>query len=134
MPTPKLLIVDVNLAKRLCTELGYRGRPARWAGSIVDRNLLDPEMLASLAAALDQPWALITYDDAMPNEHGDVISRLAVTVATIRPWNDVDTGLEQEEYKREVVHRWAHSMAEQAEGTVRRYGLTAHRPWTPRRR
>lgn len=135
MPPSKLLIIDVNLAKRLRTELMYRGRLAHWAGELVDKHLLDPELLPALADALTDgpPWVLVTGDDAMPEEHPDVIAEYRVTVATIRPWDDVETELDQEQYKREVVHRWAHSMAVQPDATVRRYSLATHRAWTSRR-
>ncbi|CAN5500759.1 hypothetical protein BH23ACT9_BH23ACT9_32660 [soil metagenome] len=73
----------------------------------------------------------MTGDDAMPDEHEDVIERLGVTVATVDGrWEH--HGMEQEAYKREVVHRWAHRMAEQQDGEVRRYSPSSNRTWTRR--
>ncbi len=69
----------------------------------------------------------------MPDEHGELVAELGPTVATLEPWDRVDTTLKQEDYKHEVVHRWAHVMADQDSGSVRRYFLTTNREWIPRR-
>lgn len=131
---PLELIIDASLTTRLAAELRNRGRPSRSVAELGGKSLLDPDLLPFLADVIDgDDWLLVTADDAMPSEHGEVILRLTVTIATLHPaWQD--TGLEQEDYKREVVHRWAHRMVEQDRGEIRRYSPAAHRPWSPRRR
>lgn len=78
-------------------------------------------------------WVLVTGDDSMPAVHADVINEVHATLATIdrrRP-----PGYEDDDaWGREVTHRWAHLMARQTPGTVRRYGATGSRLWVPRRR
>lgn len=129
----RLLVIDASLAKRLSTELKKRGRPATTVAEAAQQGLDDPALLPALHERLNVEWTLVTGDDAMPREHGEMLASLRITVATIDPrWEY--SGLEQEQYKREVVHRWAHRMAEQASSEIRRYSLLTHRVWTPLRR
>lgn len=130
----RLLVVDASLAKRLATELRARGRASRTVAQIADVSLEDHLLLPLLAAELAEvAWILITGDDAMPAEHGTIIEEHHITVATVHPrWER--SGLEQEAFKREVVHRWAHAMAAQANETCRRYSLSNNLPWRALRR
>ena len=93
----------------------------------------DPQLLPKVAQLFGpEECTLVTSDDNMPNEHGALIARLGLTIATLDGrWQRF--GDDQEQYKREVVHRWAHVMAEQELGSIRRYSTVAHRVWTPRR-
>jgi hypothetical protein len=128
-----LLVIDANLSKRLATELQRPGRTASSVSSLKLRHLVDPELLAVLAERYrDQRWVLVTGDDLMPGEHHQHIEAWSITVATVDGrWRG--QGLSQEEWKREVVHRWAHVMAAQRPGTVQRYSLRSHRAWRRRR-
>jgi hypothetical protein len=129
-----LLIIDASLSTRLGTELRHRGRNAKSLAELGLKGLTDEPMLRELAKIHDDdPYVLVTADDAMPATHGLVLDETATTVATLDPrWER--TGLTQEKYKREVVHRWAHVMARQDPKTVRRFSIGGHRPWTPLRR
>lgn len=130
-----MLVIDASLAKRLATELKFRGRVARSVASLTDQGLLDPELFRSLIAALDgNDWVLVTGDDLMPEVHAEDVAETGMTIATVRPWEPAATERKQEAYKREVVHRWAHRMALQEPGELRRYSETAHRSWTSLRR
>lgn len=131
---PALLIVDASLSTRLATELKSRGMAARSVAQMGHKKLLDPDLLPALDADLaGTVWTLVTADDAMPAAHGRLIAELGITVATVDPrWER--TGLEQEHHKRDVVHRWAHAMAEQPRSTARRYSRGGHRVWRPLRR
>lgn len=128
-----LLVVDESLTPRIGSELRKRGRHAASLAQLGLKGLKDEPMLLALAEQLDEPYVLVTGDDAMPATHRTAIAETATTLATLDPrWQR--TGLKQECYKHEVVHRWAHAMANQRPGTIRRYSLTANRSWTVLRR
>jgi hypothetical protein len=71
---------------------------------------------------------IVTGDDHMPQEHGHLLARWDLTVAVIDPQR---FGLyTQEQWKHEVIHRWAHKMQEQERGTAYRYSArSGGRPW-----
>lgn len=129
----RLLIVDASLSKRLSTELSMRGRRSVSAAADGVGNYEDPDLLRYLARQYGgDDYVLITSDDKMPDEHGALISELGITIATIDGrW--AASGLEQEAWKREVVHRWAHAMHDQPPKSIRRYSLKWYREWTKRR-
>ena len=90
------------------------------------KGVLDPELLAELDKRLGD-WILITADDRLPSAHASTIARLRPTIATIilaAHRRQLDAWL------REIVHRWA-TNEEQPAHTIRRYGPSAHRLWTP---
>lgn len=92
----------------------------------------DPDMIEGMAAKLKgQRWVLVTDDDRMPLDHAWHITMHQVTVATLDGRNRPE-GPPLEDWKWEVVHRWAHVMAAQQPCSVRRYRPTSHRLWTPR--
>ncbi len=127
-------MVDASLDHRLAVELESRGRNAVSAKRLGLDRLQDDVLLPRLVdlhRGLD--WMLITSDDNMPAEHGGLITSLGgITVATIDgQWKG--HGLEQEQWKCEVVHRWVHVMHDQDPLTIRRYSQASHRLWTPRR-
>lgn len=128
-----VLLIDASINKRVATELRKRGREAVSVHQLGLGGHLDPQLLrAAHERYLSAEWVLVTSDDSMPATHADVVAELGATIATLdgrwRRYSD-----DQEAYKREVVHRWVHTMAEQEQGTVRRYTPNAHRLWTPRK-
>lgn len=81
---------------------------------------------------LGEACTLITGDDAMPAEHGEVIVDTGATIATIHAEHPADV---LEHYWRvDVVQRWAHAIQDQRPATVRRYSLSGSQVWRPRRR
>jgi hypothetical protein len=80
----------------------------------------------------DMKWVLVTADDVMPDDWADVIALLQPTIATIRPRRTDDW--DDDQWARDVVHRWAHVMQRQDQCSVRRYWLDSHGPWKPVRR
>jgi hypothetical protein len=116
-------------------DLGRRGREAQTLAELAIARMNDDPMLERLHDRLDDQWAwvLVTDDDAMPLEHADTIARLGTTIATI-DGRGREPGPATEQWKWETVHRWAHVMAVQAPGSIRRYSPLAHRLWTPRLR
>jgi hypothetical protein len=127
----RLLVIDENLTTRLAGELRDRGREARSFGQLGLRGATDPDALRRLFA-LFPDCVLVTGDDSMPAEHADVIAQVRATLATIDP--DRPAGYVQDQWERDVVHRWAHAMQVQGDGLIRRYSLGAHRVWAPRLR
>jgi hypothetical protein len=127
------LVLDQNLHSRLATEVRARGRDSVSIYSLGHANLKDPELLERLAGHYKpESWVLVTADDRMPADHGALIERLGTTVATIDPTHDEEHTVDQ--WRRDVVQRWANAIQAQEQGTVRRYSLGWHRPWTRRRR
>lgn len=126
----RLLVIDESLDKRLAHQLEQRGRRAQsveWLGLLAN---LDAALLRALHEREDD-WMLVTGDDDMPREHGPLITSLGTTVATVDGRRSLEWG--REEWKKEIVHRWAHVMQKQQPGTIRRYGINRHAVWTPRR-
>jgi hypothetical protein len=131
----RLLVIDADLPKRLAPALGTRSRNAISAAALgLADNVKDPELLRALAANYGgkREWVLVTGDDGMPAEHGDVIRDTAATIATIHP--EYPDGMTQHAWRIDVVQRWAHAMQDQKSQTVRRYTLSGSQVWKPRRR
>ena len=128
-----LLIVDASLSTRIGTELRHRGRDVYSLASLRLKYLTDEPMLEALAVRFEgAPYVLVTADDAMPATHRQALTATGTTLATLDSrWQR--SGLTQEQYKFEVVHRWAHVMAAQQPRTIRRYSVGGHRLWTPPR-
>ena len=137
MAAEATLVIDADLPKRIATELNRRGRTAIALSELLLHRSLDPDLLRALADHFgDAPWVLVTGDDAMPAVHPEVINEVHATLATIDPRRSHGYADDQAQdaWRREIVHRWAHKMAVQAPGTIRRYGENGGRTWTRRRR
>lgn len=134
MAAEATLVIDADLNKRIATELKRRGRTAIALSELQVHRSLDPDLLRALADYFgDEPWVLVTGDDSMPAVHAEVIAEVHATLATVdrrRPpgYDDDDA------WGREITHRWAHVMARQTSGSIRRYGENGGRRWTRRRR
>jgi hypothetical protein len=127
------LILDQNLHNRLAAEVRARGRDSVSIYALGYAHLKDPELLGRLADHYKpESWVLITADDRMPADHGPLIDQLGLTVATIDPLHDEEHTVDQ--WRRDVVQRWAHAMQAQRQGSIHRYSLRWHRSWTLRRR
>lgn len=128
----RLLALDEGLDARLAVELEQRGRLAKSAVFLGITGLKDEPLLQSIASSHDPDPVLVTTDDDMPLEHGKLIAKLGLTIATIDGRRK--PGWPSEVWKKETVHRWAHAMQEQQSGTCRRYSPSGHATWTERRR
>lgn len=125
------VVVDESLATRIATELRGRGRQSITVAALELRGQSDGNIIRKLAERSEQ-WILLTADDQLPLEWRDVIEATKATVATIHPTRPAS--YTENEWHRDVAHRWAHAICEQCQGTVRRYSLNTHRVWTPRYR
>lgn len=130
-----VLVIDASLDNRIASELRARGREAVALSQLGFHNLEDPPMLLAVSrrfSAVDDPFVLVTSDDAMPGDHGAELNKFDITLATVDP--RVPEGYTQNSWGRDVIHRWAHAMQMQTPATWRRYSLTRHSVWTARRR
>lgn len=137
-PPDRLLVIDESLSPKMASRLRERGREALSTLQLGLREALDPEVLEAVFG--EHPEAiLVTGDDRMPGEHPVVIANLRATLATVEPWERRPRAplLEhpelavEEVWKREVVQRWAHMMAAQDRGSIRRYARDRHVVWVP---
>jgi hypothetical protein len=125
----RLIVIDENLSPRLARELRSRGRNAKSAAELNLARVKDPVLLKRLAA-----WhpgcVLVTGDDSMPLEHGDLIAQYGLTIATLAPVPREFESFE-DPWLRETTQRWAHLIQAQSAGSVKRYYTSTHRVWTP---
>jgi hypothetical protein len=129
----RLIVVDADLPRRLAGQLRDRGRDAVSAAELSVDRYKDPDLLRELSARYEaRLWILVTGDDAMPAEHGDILIETGATIATIHPEHPI--GLTQDAWRRDVVHRWAHAFQTQTDANIRRYKSASSQLWAPRRR
>lgn len=134
----RLLVIDESLSPKMASRLRERGREALSTLQLGLREALDPEVLEAVFGSHPEA-VLVTGDDRMPEEHPVVIANLKATIATIEPWERRPRAplaehpelAVEEIWKREVVQRWAHVMATQDRGTIRRYARDRHAMWSP---
>ena len=126
------LVVDADVDNRVATELKARGRDAIALSELELHRLKDEPLLRALVDTLGDPstWILVTGDDSMPDDHGDVLRALRITLATIDPRRPDSTS--EDAWRKDVIHRWAHAVQGQTSGSLRRYSLTRHGEWRPR--
>lgn len=129
----RLLIIDASINPRVAPEL--RNKRLRMALSCKDlkvEHFEDPPLLRFIHMHWPET-VLVTSDDQMPLEHGDLIRRWSLTVAVIDP-------LKPKAYQGgdmwdwEIIHRWAHNMQTQPRSTVYRYNAAGRRAWKRPRR
>lgn len=131
MPRQRLLVLDADIDKRVAVALRKRGRTATSVYTLGVADRLDPELLAGLNDLIDVDWVLFTADDRMPFEHPEAIASIGIAVATIDPRRTDEYGIN--EWRHEIVHRWAHVAQEQPQGLIRRYSLNSYRVWRARK-
>jgi PIN like domain len=124
-PEQLQVVLDENMPWSIAAELRARGYTATSNYALNASGVKDPEWL-EIVAALDPPAVLVTYDNAMPREHGTWLQSLGITLAVIDAQNR-PAGLTVEEYWREVIHRHAHQMASQERGSWWKYRVGTRR-------
>jgi hypothetical protein len=125
------LYLDEDVPKRLATELDRRGRNALSIYSDEQKGTLDGDLVTMLCERFGQDVVLVTANESMPVEHEAELKATGIALAIV---DGVHGETQQEEWKRETVHRWAHLMEAQEPGTWRRYSPHRHGRWTRRRR
>jgi hypothetical protein len=128
-PDELQIVLDENLPWSIASELTARGYKATSNFALNASGTEDPEWL-EIVANLAAPSVLVTFDNAMPIEHGDLLRTLGITLAIIaagtRP-----TGRTLGEYWREVIHRHAHLIVTQDPRSWWRYRQGGRRRLSP---
>jgi hypothetical protein len=68
----------------------------------------------------------------VPAEHEEAVRMSAIVIATIDP--RVPEGYTEDSWRRDVAHRWIHSIQLQPTGSLRGYSIWKPGKWTPRLR
>jgi hypothetical protein len=94
----------------------------RNASSNKELDLLGKKDGALLKAPAEQhePCVLVAWDNKMHLSHAQTLDHFELTLAIIDK-HAKRGGLTEEEYYREVIHRWAHRISFQRPGDVVRY-------------
>lgn len=128
----RVLVIDESLNKRIATALRARGRRAESVAQLGLTGVKDELLILDLAQRCSA-WVLVTADDRLPLEHGATLAQVGATIATLDPRAVRSWSSNPDEGSHELVHRWAHQIAEQPAGAVLSYGLNGRRNWTPRK-
>jgi hypothetical protein len=128
------LVLDADINHTIAGELRNRGRNATSVITLRLGKLKDPDLLRTLSQRFaGEDWILITGDDQLPLEHGTIVAELGITIAVVDSrkvlWEGKYGTLDV--WRRDVIHRFAHTMEDQPVMTKRRYGRT-NTKWTPR--
>jgi hypothetical protein len=114
------LVLDEDINWKLSRELGRRG--FRDATSNKGLDLLGKKdgALIKALAEMHEPCVLIAWDNKIVKGHAEELRHFGLTVAVIDKYAERH-GLSDEEYYRDVIHRWAHRMARQPLGSAVKY-------------
>ena len=85
-PDESQIVLDENLPWSIATELKARGYTATSNYALNASGTKDPEWL-QIVANMTPRAALVTFDNAMPLEHGDRLRTLSITLAMIAAGN-----------------------------------------------
>ena len=127
----KLIYFDENLSWKISVEVGARGYQTSSASKVGFEGKLDQALLAQLPGVFDE-FVLLTGDEAMPLVHASHVKRHGTTIAVVSG-SAKRSGVPPNQWNRDTIHRWAHRIATQEDGTIRRYSPTRTTLWTPRR-
>jgi hypothetical protein len=118
------LVLDEDVNWKIAPELTARGYDATSSEQmgLAGRRVKDPVWLYILSRQ-STPCVLVSFDNKMPTRHRADLIKRGSTVAYIDS-KAPRAGLTREQYTREVIHRWAHRMANQKSGTLYKYRLT----------
>lgn len=126
MPPDRRIIIDATFPWRIANELAARGyRDATSPHELGDASLKDPPLLRLINVDLE-PAVLVTYDHKMPVQHRALLDKCGTTLAVVAK-DRLPPHLTLEEYWREVIHRHAHRLADQAAGSQMLYRISGRR-------
>jgi hypothetical protein len=117
---PRRIVLDEDINWKLAKELRRRG--LRNAVSNRELELLgmkDGQLIKALAGKYE-PCVLVAWDNKMHLAHAEVLRHFGLTLAVIDQYAERGD-LTEEEYYREVIHRWAHRIVFQQPGVVVKY-------------
>jgi hypothetical protein len=124
---PRYLVLDEGINWKLARELCRRG--LRKSTSVFKLGLdkkVDGQVIKALAEQ-HEPCVFVTWDNKMHLSHAQALDHFELTLAVID--QKAKRGdLSEEEYYREVIHRWAHRIIFQKPGTVVKYSPARSAP------
>jgi hypothetical protein len=129
-PELRRLVLDEDMNWKLSKELRRRG--LRDATSNNGLGLLEKKdgALIKVLAENHEPCVLVAWDNKMHKSHAAELQHFSLTLAIVD--KDADRGdLTDEEYYREVIHRWAHRIVRQEQGSVVKYSRARSRRIKP---
>lgn len=120
LPDSRRLVLDEDINWKLAKELRRRG--LRNTSSNKELELLEKKDGALIKALAEEhePCVLIAWDNKMHLSHAAALAHFGLTLAVIDKYAKRGD-LSEEEYYREVIHRWAHRIVLQKPGTIVKY-------------
>ena len=120
LPETRRLVLDEDINWKLAKELRRRG--LRNASSNKELELVEKKdgALIKALAAEHEPCVLVAWDNKMHLSHAQALNHFGLTLAVIDKYAKRGD-LSEEEYYREVIHRWAHRIVLQKPGSIVRY-------------
>lgn len=107
----------------------YRGAGRADATSVL-KSQLNGKKDGALIKALSEdrePCVLVTWDNRMPMAHRAAPKHFGVTLAIVDRKDWYASGMPEEHFYRDVIHRWLHKIEKQESGTARFYARARHR-------
>lgn len=126
-PDLRRLVLDEDINWKLAKELRCRGM--RYTTTNHELELLkaaDTQLIKALAEQ-HEPCVLVSWDNKMVRSHAQALDHFGLTLAVVDRYADRGD-LTEEEYYREVIHRWAHRMTRQDHGSILKYSRTRATP------
>jgi hypothetical protein len=120
---PRCLVLDEDINWKLARELRRRGLRGATSNRCLDLLEKKDGALIKALAEHHEPCVLVAWDNKMHKSHAGELRHFGITLAVIDKYAKRGD-LTDEEYYREVIHRWAHRMVFQAPGTVVKYNRT----------
>lgn len=124
---PRRLVLDEDMNWKLAGELRRRG--FRDATSNKELDLLgkkDGQVIKALAET-HEPCVLVAWDNKLMRGHASELEHFGLTLAVVDKYA-ARGGLTDEEFYRDVIHRWAHRMVLQSGGSSVRYSRARGTP------
>lgn len=120
MPPDRQLVLDEQLPKSLVRELIGRGYGATSVEDLGWKGVSDEELIRRVSEL--RPMAiLVTHDKNMVTQHRTALLDRGVTLAVVDPPLPQGAAMNDGQLCRDVVHRHAHAIISQEEGSWFRY-------------
>jgi len=123
----RVIVIDEDLDPDFARQLMLRGRTATCVRDEKLRGQSDKRVLEALVAKYSN-FILVTANRDMPREWPDEMKRLKPTIAVIT--SGQEQGMRQQQFRCDLIHRWAHSFKAQTAGSLRVYNARGGAPWT----
>jgi hypothetical protein len=126
----RCLVLDEDINWKLSRELQKRGMAAT-SHYKLDLLSKDDSLIIKTLAESHEPCVLVAWDNKLHLNHAAALLHFGLTLAVIDKYADRGD-LTEEQYRREVIHRFAHRMAAQEQGDAFKYSRTRSKRLTIR--